>query len=965
MLLSEATKRSCVSCRKQLLLLFLVFTGITLSAQELIKDLNQMENQTESEYGEVVDANGTLYFTSSTELWMSNSSTEGAVMVKEFSQIRCLTNVAGILYFSANDGSSGYELWKTNGTTAGTVKIREIRPGAEGSDPQNLTPVNNMLYFVANDGATGRELWKSNGTAAGTMKVKDIMRITGSSNPTELTVVNDRLFFVANNSENGYELWRSDGTASGTNIVKDIYGGTKASSKPENLTNVNGVLYFSATHPTSGRELWKSDGTKSGTVSVKDILNGAAGSGIDNLVNVNGTLFFSANDKIHGEELWKSNGTSEGTVMVKDLTPGSRGSGYRGVFTADMNNFTAINNTLYFTAHGGNGHYFWKSDGTEAGTITMMEATGVGIVPIEPDFTLYKNEVYFFNGGGDYPVSLTLLRESSSDGSPEVVAGFYLNDYYESYNQPLVKSGDFLYLTAREGDSGYSVFQSDGTSSGTRVLIDTEVQTDQSSDPKQFLTIGNLMYFTTSYNNTIRVWVTDGSEEGTYDIANMESVGHLTNVNGQLYFVGQARHQHHRTIYTWDTNTRELSKLLLPEDDNLPHPYQLRAAGGKLFFQFNSDLWVTDGSSTASIIETDFSFMTLFGEGPGGKLLFSGHDPVIGTELWSTDGTPGGTRLVRDINPGTGSSFPEEPVFMNNIFYFKAYESHGTELWRSDGTSAGTFMLIDAGTNDTDPNTAGDDMRDMMAVNGTLYFTAMDASLKWWLWKTNGTTAGTSKIMVIPAPVYLLNGNDKLFFVAWDGTYGMWSTEGTAESTVKVRSFADRYSLNSTYAYVTVNNILYFTFLDEYLWRSDGTVCGTYELRELGGRPFPIEALDNEILFGMNKDDIGRELFKFNVSGQAPCSAMAMMNSSIGPETEKSISHYPNPFRSNFHLQVTGKDGGTYHAKILSKNNLQVEEFSTLMYNQPYDLGSDWSPGLYILIIREGEKMTAKKIFKN
>ena len=39
-----------------------------------------------------------------------------------------------------------------------------------------------------------------------------------------------------------------------------------------------------------------------------------------------------------------------------------------------------------------------------------------------------------------------------------------------------------------------------------------------------------------------------------------------------------------------------------------------------------------------------------------GSFLFTATDATHGEELWKTDGTAGGTVLVKDINPGSGSS---------------------------------------------------------------------------------------------------------------------------------------------------------------------------------------------------------------------------------------------------------------------------------------------------------------------
>ena len=51
-------------------------------------------------------------------------------------------------------------------------------------------------------------------------------------------------------------------------------------------------------------------------------------------------------------------------------------------------------------------------------------------------------------------------------------------------------------------------------------------------------------------------------------------------------------------------------------------------------------------------------------------------------ELWTSDGTTGGTRLVQDINPGPGSSTPENFIVAGGCLYFSATDGeHGFELW--------------------------------------------------------------------------------------------------------------------------------------------------------------------------------------------------------------------------------------------------------------------------------------------
>ncbi|MGR0480856.1 MAG: ELWxxDGT repeat protein [Candidatus Electronema sp. V4] len=229
-----------------------------------------------------------------------------------------LTNVNGVLYFNADDGTNGYELWRSDGTAAGTFMVKDIYPGTSSwgtndSFPSSLTHVNGVLYFSAGDGTNGEELWRSDGTAAGTFMVKDIYAGSGGSisytayyRNSPLTHVNGVLYFMANDGTNGWELWRSDGTAAGTFMVKDIYAGVNDdganSSSPSDLINVNGVLYFITVDGINAEGLWRSDGTAAGTaVMVKGINNAS----LSCLANVNGLLYFVTANEVSGNyELW-------------------------------------------------------------------------------------------------------------------------------------------------------------------------------------------------------------------------------------------------------------------------------------------------------------------------------------------------------------------------------------------------------------------------------------------------------------------------------------------------------------------------------------------------------------------------------------------------------------------------------------------------------------------------------------
>jgi ELWxxDGT repeat protein len=388
----------------------------------------------------LTNVNGTLFFSGDNydliagrELWKSNGTDAGTVLVKDIrtgtdangnplsSNSMDFTNVNGTLFFTADDGSSGRELWKSDGTDAGTVLVKDIRTGTDGngnplsSNPAYLTNVNGTLFFRANDGSSGVELWKSDGTDAGTVLVKDIVTGTNGSGtplgsaPYYLTNVNGTLFFTAYDSSSGVELWKSDGTDAGTVLVKDIRTGTDAYGNPLGsslayFTDVNGTLFFRADDGSSGRELWKSDGTDAGTVMVKDIRTGTHANGDPRgsspvfLTNVNGTLFFRALDDSVGAELWKSDGTDAGTVIVKELRKGTDGSG--NPLSTAPDHLTNVNGILFFEAEDNTtlSRDLWKTDGTDAGTVPVLEAgTGLRVLPSGNPFLTDVNGMLFLS----------------------------------------------------------------------------------------------------------------------------------------------------------------------------------------------------------------------------------------------------------------------------------------------------------------------------------------------------------------------------------------------------------------------------------------------------------------------------------------------------------------------------------------------------------------------------------------
>src|ERR1044071_2635801 len=124
----------------------------------------------------------------------------------------------------------------------------------------------------------------------------------------------------------------------------------------------------------------------------------------------------------------------------------------------------------------------------------------------------------------------------------------------------------------------------------------------------------------------------------------------------------------------------------------------------------------------------------------GNKLFFGFDDGVHGDELWVSDGTADGTKLVLDIAPGTASfglpadASPSSLTAVGNTLFFttSAVINGGRQLWKSDGTPGGTIPLTATSLGPSALANAG----------GTLFFQNV-VGLDGELWKSDGTPGGT------------------------------------------------------------------------------------------------------------------------------------------------------------------------------------------------------------------------------
>jgi ELWxxDGT repeat protein len=594
-------------------------------------------------------------------------------------------------------------------------------------------------------------------------------------------------------------------------LVKDI---NLIDASPSHLTALNGKLYFLTSSQAAGKEsLWASDGTTSGTVELMSSSsfgyekNGAAYSGLNHIQFIadGGKVFFTAQDSKGTPALFSTDGTAAGTAEVTSLS-------------APAHELTAVGGKLFFTEYVNDpsvvnqtDNELWASDGTASGTIELTSAPSMtssydfGMNAID-HLAAVGGSVGFLDKG-----ELWISDGTKSGTVPLTSSGTTGVRFYEA--NALFPVGGKLFLVGQDSH-GNGLWTSDGTTAGTVAVKDF-------GQNEGYLYIdgiigGTVYFFDSSSNQKGQLWSSDGTVAGTVQ---------LTNVSG-----------------------------------GLSPPKSLTSVGGTVYFVADNKLWSMSGGQ-ASVVAPGLTWKS----GPFGPTALNATTLLFwadggngdGTELWETDGTASGTVMVKDINPGPGSSYipgsyngPEavgfspingtgstDPEGLNHLVviggvaYFGAVDGiHGDELWKTDGTAAGTSLV-----KDIDPDTAGSDPQWLTDLNGALVFVGHDGGGSNQLWKSDGTAAGTSPIMSFTpaqtqsaAPRNLIVVGGTLYFTADDGIDGdqLWKSDGTASGTTMVTDVAPSGASNGITDLLNLNGTLLFKDGDT-LYRSDGTMSGT------------------------------------------------------------------------------------------------------------------------------------------
>lgn len=654
--------------------------------------------------------------------------------------------------------------------------------------------------------------------------------------------------------------------------------------------------------------------------------------GEDTFAVLNGIAYFFADDGVHGRELWRTDGTAAGTYYVADINPGAGSSSEFG------DSLVATNDMLFLNAVDGvHGGELWTSDGTPQGTSLVKDLTSNQAYAGLQWLTNVDDHVYYIQNLGSAQGTELVLSYGTA-------ATTYVIDIYpgssSSIPWELTQVGDALFFQARDATHGWEPYSAVGLSTNRLGDLFPGIG---SSSPREFADVNGQALFMAQDDTDMHLWLAstfgfptkiDTPRPPPAPAENLNT----TNVNG-TYFFNASDAINGAELWKFDGDPTHMTLVKdinpgtagsVPGDTNLPKPVNLN---GMLYFVADDgthglELWKSDGSeggtqlvkdlTTGSASSTIESLATL-----GTSVFFVYDDGVNGRELWKTDGTADGTLLVKDINPGTAGSGPVGLFNYNGMLLFSADDGiHGTELWRTDGTTAGTTLVLDINT-----NTLSSTATEYVDVNGVTYFVADDGVHGLELWKTDRTEGGTQLVKDIyvgvagAVPHSLTNVNGTLYFVANDGTHGdeLWSSDGTPAGTSMVKDIVVGTAGSAPESLTNLNGQLYFVADDgvtgQELWRSNGTELGTTLVQDVrpgsvGSAPSSLLVQEGILYFAANDGTTGEELWRTDGTTTA-------LVKDIRPGGGSS---YVSSLTSINGILYFGADDGTHGSELWSSN---------------------------------------------
>lgn len=249
-------------------------------------------------------------------------------------------------------------------------------------------------------------------------------------------------------------------------------------------------------------------------------------------------------------------------------------------------------------------------------------------------------------------------------------------------------------------------------------------------------------------------------------------------------------------------------------------------------------------------------------------LLYFRGEGGVSEELFMTNGTEGGEQVIR-TKDGRRVDRPTSFIVLDSIFVFKAFDREiGEGLYRSNGSTSGTFRILDKSISV---------IQCMTKKGNKVFFKGESNDELSELWVSDGTEEGTLNLTdssgnFINFPCGFHELNDKMYFSADIPGSGseLFVSDGTSQGTYLVKDInpGDAQAFNGTAA--VFKNKLFFNAtspgIGNELWVTDGTSEETNLIKDIhvgppNAFPSPILVEEDVMYFTANDAEHGIELW--------------------------------------------------------------------------------------------------------
>ncbi|MCD9853775.1 T9SS type A sorting domain-containing protein [Epilithonimonas sp. JDS] len=672
-----------------------------------------------------------------------------------------------------------------------------------GSDPRGIKLFDNNLIFTTIGTAFGREIYKYNFATKKSEIIKDYT-VPGRILKSSFYQLNGKVYFFAEGLYSKLELWYTDLNTGSTAKVKDL-NEDSYSSYVDTLTakTIGDKLVFSYRN-----NLYVSDGTAEGTIKIPNVT----------LVNnqfttLNNKVYFFGNSTLYGQELWSSDGTQNGTKIVKDLNPGSGssvGTYYDKLYT--------LNGKIVFSAGVHQTPGLYTSDGTPDGTV-FFQNISYNYQLLEYENTVTNRLVYLANNNlwiTDGTTNGTKSLNTQINNIKTIVSfknKLYINTTNETYvidenDQVMVFNNNFgvkLETVSTSSNQNFLVLKELNSNSNIESFIyiydgnEITKTNIKYNNEKSFIEKDNKVYF----SGYIESYVDFYSVYKNTELCYYDSFDKTSGIENEIFL-----------------NANSVPNSFVKLNDDVV----FIASEGYYaqLFKRGSDNKIVQLSQFSDINITNYSYSTFDSEKSGNYLYYL----LDGNYFYRTAGSKESTKK---ISLPTNERLLEIISLNDNKVLIKTFNSlHGfMRLWTLENSSENLSLIMESPS-----NYYSGAKKDYVKTTSGIYLKMMDNSATS-IWKTDGTSANTKKIIDVESPyfykTFLDKINDKVLFVenmnnptVPNRIYAINDLSNNAE----IIANSDRYDGASTF--IANNKInLFSNGVNRKMYSTDGTAAGT------------------------------------------------------------------------------------------------------------------------------------------